>query len=401
MSTWRESLLRDEIELAYGKSLPAHSRQPGPYDVFGSNGSVGTHSEALIEGPGIVVGRKGSVGAVTYSADAFWPIDTTYFVVNKRNHNWRYLYYLLLSSGLTGLNSHSAVPGLNREDAYSISVNIPPRSEQDDIARVLDCIHDAIQFEADLLSHAQDLKDVTMRELFARGLRGEPAKDSVIGAVPESWEVVELGSLGRIGNGSTPKKTNAKYWDGGTFPWLTSAKVYDREITAAEQFVTRDALAECHLPIVEPDAVLVAITGQGKTLGHCAVLMIPATINQHLAYVQCDTDRVDPRFLRAYLETQYGYLRQVGSGGGSTKGALTCGFLRGMRVPLPEHAEQGEIAKVLGAVDRKIALHRGKLAVLENIFNCLLERIMSAELSVNSLDTATLTEGVALAGQTA
>ena len=392
MSTWREALLRDEIELAYGKALPGHVREPGRYDVFGSNGRVGSHGEALVDGPGIVVGRKGTVGAVTYSSEAFWPIDTTYFVVNKGDHSWRYLYYLLLSSGLTGLNSHSAVPGLNREDVYSIAVKIPPRSEQGDIARVLDCVEDAIRFEADLLTHAQEVKGATMRELFTRGLRGEPVKDSEVGSVPESWEIVALGSLGRVGNGSTPKKSVTAFWEGGTFPWLTSAKVYDRQITAAEQFVTEEALTRCHLPVVEPDAVLVAITGQGKTLGHCAVLTIQATINQHLAYIQCDTDKVDPHFLRGYLETQYDNLRQVGAGGGSTKGALTCAFLRGMPVPLPEKNEQRSIVEVLQAVDLKIGLHRQKRTLLESIFNCLLDGLVTGALRVDRLDISVLAD---------
>ncbi|WP_291990784.1 restriction endonuclease subunit S, partial [Luteitalea sp.] len=157
-------------------------------------------------------------------------------------------------------------------------------------------------------------------------------------------DVVPLGELGKIGNGSTPKKSVPEYWDGGTFPWLTSAKVYDSEIRGADHFVTPIALRECHLPVLSPGAVLVAITGQGKTLGHCAELRIEATINQHLAYVQTDTERILPQFLRYYLETQYDYLRQVASGGGSTKGALTCAFLRTLQVPVPSLAEQRDIA---------------------------------------------------------
>ena len=131
-------------------------------------------------------------------------------------------------------------------------------------------------------------------ELFSRGLHGEPQKETDIGLLPESWEVVSLGSLGKVGNGSTPKKSIASYWEGGTYPWLTSAKVYERDIVAADQFVTERALAECHLPRIAPGAILIAITGQGKTLGHCAVLKTEATVSQHIAYVATDTERADP-----------------------------------------------------------------------------------------------------------
>lgn len=263
--------------------------------------------------------------------------------------------------------------------------------EQTAIADALESIQRTLMAEALREEKARDLKRAAMQTLFTRGLRGEPQKETEIGPVPESWDVVALGSLGRVGNGSTPKKAISEYWNGGFYPWLTSAKVYDREIVSADQFVTEAALRECHLPKIEPGAILIAITGQGKTLGHCAVLGIQATINQHIAYVATDTHKADPSFVRGYLETQYDYLRQVGSGGGSTKGALTCAFLRGMPVPLPPSLdEQHEIVAILGAIDRKIDLHKKKRAVLDALFKVLLHKLMTGEIRVGDLDLSAL-----------
>lgn len=211
---------------------------------------------------------------------------------------------------------------------------------------------------------AASLKRAAMRELFTCGLRGEAQRETEIGLVPESWAVVPLGLLGKIGNGSTPKKSILEYWIGGTYPWLTSAEVYAREIVRADHHVTSRALSACHLPRIQPGAVLIAITGQGKTLGHCPVLGIEATINQHLAYVALNQSKVDSFFVRGYLETQYDYLRQVGANGGSTKGALTCGFLRDLPIPVPPIGERSEIVAILDAIGRKINLHRKKQAVL-------------------------------------
>ena len=259
--------------------------------------------------------------------------------------------------------------------------------EQTAIAESLEMIQRLMAVEARSIQVAADLKRAATQTLFTRGLRGEAQKETEIGLVPEGWEVVNLGALGRIGNGSTPKRATSHYWLGGTYPWLTSAKVYDRNIVVAEQFVTESALKECHLPRIKPGAVLIAITGQGKTLGHCAVLSIEATINQHLAYVEVDTSMAAPSFVRGYLETQYDFLRQVGAGGGSTKGALTCAFLRGLPVPVPPVLdEQHEIVGILDAIDRKIDLHRRKRAVLEELFRALLHKLMTGEIRVGDLD---------------
>ena len=305
----------------------------------------------------------------------------------------RYLGYYLSQVDFGALQDRQ-IKGytLNRDKLDRIEILVPPIQEQRAIATALDLARRGAELQAQALLEAEGLRRAAMHALFTRGLRGEAQHGSDIGPVPESWEVVPLGSLGRIGNGSTPRKTFQAYWEDGRFPWLTSSKVYDREIIAADQFVTETALRECHLPIVEPGAVLIAITGQGKTLGHSAVLRMRATVNQHLAYLATDLDRADPSFVRGYLETQYDRFRQVGSGGGSTKGALTCAYLRSVPVPLPKSLdEQREIAAVLDTLDRKIDLHRRKRAVLDDLFKALLHMLMTAEIRVADLNLDALT----------
>lgn len=288
-------------------------------------------------------------------------------------------------------SSGSTFASVNKSTLLDLQIPVFSPEEQQGIARALIHVLTGLGREDSVVENAWDVKQVATRDLFSRGLRSEPQRETEIGLIPKSWQVVRLGSLGRIGNGSTPKKGVGAYWDGGTFPWLTSAKVYDRDIVSANAHVTPVALKECHLPVLKPGAVLVAITGQGKTLGHCAVLRIEATINQHLAYLQPDIDQTNPRYVAGYLETQYDYLRQVASGGGSTKGALTCAFLRDLPLPMPPTKdEQDEIAAVIDAIDRKIDLHRRKRAVLDQLFKSLLHKLMTGEVRVGDLDLSAL-----------
>jgi len=84
----------ERISLEYGKGLTESERKSGEYRVFGSNGIVGYHNEFLVRGPGIVVGRKGTIGAINWSGGNFWPIDTTYFVkVTGYDVDLRWLFY--------------------------------------------------------------------------------------------------------------------------------------------------------------------------------------------------------------------------------------------------------------------------------------------------------------------
>lgn len=121
-----QSLVGDLIELKYGKALPAASRLAGKYPVFGSGGVAGFHDEALIDGPGVIVGRKGTVGAVYWSERGFFPIDTTFYVsVRSEGLPMEFAFCMLRHLGLDGMNSDSAVPGLSRPDVLALPVRVP------------------------------------------------------------------------------------------------------------------------------------------------------------------------------------------------------------------------------------------------------------------------------------
>lgn len=112
--------------------------QTGPplFSVVTSAGIQGTHNQHIVNGPGIVVGRKGNAGEVTWVKNSFWPIDTTYFIDIKeqfRHIPLRFFYYLLQAANLKKLSIATAVPGLNRDDAMATIVYIPPGSEIDEL----------------------------------------------------------------------------------------------------------------------------------------------------------------------------------------------------------------------------------------------------------------------------
>ena len=163
----KKVLLGDIIELAYGKSLPQRSRIPGRFSVFGSNGQVDTHNKSLVGGPGIIIGRKGSVGEVIWSKQNFWPIDTTYYVKLKNPDNdLRYWYYVLKTLGLNKLNSHSAIPGLNRDIAYIKLVPLRSMLEQKKIANILGSLDEKIELNRRMNETLEQLGQALFRHYF-------------------------------------------------------------------------------------------------------------------------------------------------------------------------------------------------------------------------------------------
>lgn len=172
--------------------------------------------------------------------------------------------------------------------------------------------------------------------------------------LPGHWEVRRLGDLGQVATGATPARGDARNWADGAMPWLTSTVVNDEEVTSSREHVTAAALEKYHLPVLQPGAVLVAATGQGKTRGRAAVLSLEAVTSQHLVSIQPDPAKLDAWFLRWVLFAMYEYLRGISDDGGGARGALTREQVASLRLPIPPLAEQRSIAEYIARENAKI-----------------------------------------------
>jgi type I restriction enzyme S subunit len=271
-------------------------------------------------------------------------------------------------------------------------IPLPPHEEQVAIAAVLSAAQQAIERQERLIALTTELKKALMHKLFTEGTRGEPKKQTEIGPVPKSWDVVPLGSLAKIGNGATPKRDNVAYWTGGSIPWLTSGKIHEGHIKKPDQYVTEIAKAECHLPLVSAGSLLIAITGEGKTLGNAALVEFDTCVSQHLAYLRFHCTDVVAPFLLYFLQGQYAHLRQMSVGAGSTKKALTCGLLKRYLVPVPKKDEQKLIAAVLETIVAKLNGHERTAECLNALFRTLLHELMTAKIRVHDLALSALEE---------
>ena len=236
-------------------------------------------------------------------------------------------------------------PAISANQLVALDLNLPPLDQQQQIADYLD--RETAQIDT-LIAEQQRLVEM---------LRGR-RRAVVRTAVPEPGSAAiptdKLGRRTKIGNGSTPRREETKFWEGGHIPWLNSAVVNQDRVTAAGQFVTDEAVAKCHLPMVPAGSLLVALTGQGKTRGTATILDIEATINQHMAYVTPEPGFWDAEYLMWCLTAAYNDLRAVSDENGSTKGALTCEDLKRFRVAHPPLDEQRRIAMYLAEQTSKI-----------------------------------------------
>ena len=135
---WRVSPVGSLLEFQYGKGMKASERlKEGPVPVFGSNGIVGYCETPLTETPSIIVGRKGSAGALNLCNGPSWTTDVAYFVKAPNFFDLRYLFIGLQALDLGSLGK-GVKPGLSRSDAYDLPLSLPPLAEQHRIVAKVD-----------------------------------------------------------------------------------------------------------------------------------------------------------------------------------------------------------------------------------------------------------------------
>jgi type I restriction enzyme M protein len=154
----------DVLSLEYGVALRKNKRMKGEYPVVGSNGIDGYHNSYLIEAPSIIVGRKGSAGKVNWIDKNNTPIDTTFYVqINSDKIDLKYAFYLLKHANLESLAGGIGTPGLNRNEAYNVSINLPPLAEQQKIISQIEPLEKEIEEVKAFLASVKELKSEVLR----------------------------------------------------------------------------------------------------------------------------------------------------------------------------------------------------------------------------------------------
>ncbi len=261
--------------------------------------------------------------------------------------------------------------------------------EQKAIGLVLRRVELALTQHSVLIGALQTLKLAAMRDLFTRGLRGEPQKETDIGRLPESWSVDPIGLHHSVVSGGTPSRGSEAYWRGGTIPWGKTTEVNYCVIHQTEEHITQAGLHESAAKLLPAGTLLLAMYGKGVKRGKVAALGIEATCNQACAAIRPIRDSIETKYLYHFLASRYECIRQLAHGGQQQN--LNLDIVRDLSVAFPlDKSEQREIVTILDTIDRKIDLHKQKLAVLEQLFKSLLHKLMTGETRVDALDLSAL-----------
>jgi len=348
MNEWAKCTLGELVSFEYGKSLTKSNRnREGEYPVIGSNGIVGYHNNYICEGPGIVVGRKGAAGEVTYIKRDFWPIDTTYYIDITENTDIKFIYYLLKSLVLQQYDKSTAIPGLNRNDAYRISTLLPSLPEQRAIVAKLETLLSDLDNAVTSLKQAKDqiktYRQSVLKAAFTGKLTEEWRKQQT--NQPTDWKDTTFGKMvpemRRGPFGSSIKKS---------FFVETGYKVYEQQNAIKKScklgsyYIDEEKYKELIAFKVNPGDYIVSCAGTMGELYRLPDDTPLGVINQALLRLRLDANEVLNKYFEYYF--YYPIFRKLlfkDSKGTAMQNLAEIKSLKWIPISLPTLEEQQQI----------------------------------------------------------
>ena len=394
-TTWNKTTFGQFASLHRGYDLPMTKRRKGKFPVIGSNGIVGHHDIAKFGGPGVMVGRSGSVGKSYYVDGSYWPLNTTLFVEDFHGNYPRFVEYFCQHFDFSSYAAGVSVPTLNRNLVHAAGVTVPPLPEQKKIATVLLEIQRAIETQEKIIQSLRDLKKSTMQHLFTHGLpatagrRGEKTKMTEIGEIPDSWKLVTLRTCCQV------KSSTIAFRDLETMDTrneddvaVHAIKVSDMNLPGNDRDIVRVNI-EVRLPeavaknkAVPPLSVIfpkrgAAIATNKKRLTTQWTLLDPNLI------AVVPNDSIMPLYLYYWFLTfDLTSLQDLGP-----TPQLNKKNVDPMEFLIPKTKEEQEkVASILDTIDAKLRLHESQKSALQDLFKTTLNKLMTGEIRMHDLD---------------
>jgi type I restriction enzyme S subunit len=368
--TWRR--LGDVAIVLDHRRVPINSEQRAArcagkaiselFPYYGATGQVGWIDGFLFEGDHVLLGEDGApfldrTKPKAYLASGhYWVNNHAHILETRPSIELRWLLHVLNWANYEEFVGGTTRLKLTQTDLVKIRIPVAPLREQRRIVARIDELFAEIDEGEAALERARQGLDTWRRALLKAAVTGELTRDwreanrpaetgadllARIGTerdarthgsgrrrgssqrvpmdtislptLPEGWVWASLGDLFEITTGSTPSRAEPSYW-GGTIPWVSSGEVAFCRIKKTRECVTRIALRGSSNRIHQPGTVLLAMIGEGKTRGQCAILDIAACNNQNSAAIRVGSTSIEPQYIYYVLQKRYYRSRKESQG---------------------------------------------------------------------------------------
>jgi len=396
---WEIKALKDILTIQYGKDQKEVESEDGKYPILGSGGVIGYTNYFLYDQASVLIGRKGTINNPQYMETPFWTVDTLFYSHIKNNNVPKWVYYVFQSINWNSYNEASGVPSLSTSNINKIEILRPPQKEQEKIAKILSALDKNIENTNRIIEKEKNIKKALMQELLTNGIdknakirspKTHTYKQSKLGLIPEEWEVVSLIDV-------TDKNDRYSFTGGPFGSDLKSSDYVDQGVRVIQlqnigdgEFKNNDFVYTSEQKAQElfscqifPNEII--MSKMGDPVGRACLIL-----NIEEKFVMCsdgirikvDLNKYDNYFIFLSINnTDFrNSIERVALG--STRKRVGLVELKTLKLKMPRHEEQKQIAKILTTQDKKIETEQKNLSKLQELKKGLMSDLLSGKVRV-------------------
>ena len=387
MTTWSEKTLEDLVVLQRGFDITKAEQTDGNIPIISSSGITSFHNAAKCAGPGVITGRKGTLGKVFFAKESYWPHDTTLWVKDFKGNDPKYTYYFLQLMKLETYDVGASNPTLNRNHIHKVRIPLPPLPIQRKIAAILSAYDDLIENNNRRIAILEKMAEELYREWFVRLRFPGHEGVKIVKRVPEGWEVKTLSDVAYVIDCLHTKKPDRLEDGEGWLLQLENIGENGRFLAQERYMISRSDYIEWskNIEVTEGDCL---ITNVGRI---AAVAQIPRNVTAALGR---NMTAVRPRDIPASFLIQYllsPHMKnevQRKQDFGAIMGALNVRAINKLEIVIPEARLMQKFDKTVSPIRQEINNLVEQEQLLKSTRDRLLSRLMSGKIDVEKLDIA-------------
>ncbi|MCW3135123.1 MAG: restriction endonuclease subunit S [Methanophagales archaeon] len=296
-----------------------------------------------------------------------------------------FLYYMLTykANYIGSLASKVAVPILNKNNFSKIKIPLPPFPEQQKIATVLSTIQRAIEQQDKIIETTRKLKKSLLHTLFTEGMNGEEQKETEIGRVPKSWEVVRLGDITE-----KTKQTDQRKNPNNKFKYIDVSGISNEffQIVEFKEYLGKEAPSRARKVIKANDIIFATVRPYLKRVAIVPDAFDGEICSTAFCVVRCKREIANPIFVFNCLLNDAFVDKVSELQRGSSYPAVTDKDVLNQKIPLPPLPEQQQITHILSTVDKKTEIEERRKATLKELFKTMLHKLMTGEIRLKDVN---------------
>ena len=385
---WKVIKVGEFCDILDNKRVPLSSEQradiKGNIPYYGANGVVDYINDFLFDEELVLLAEDGGnfsefeTRPIAYMIDGKSWVNNHTHILRAKNGQNHFLFYNLVHKNITAFINGGTRAKLNRGELVKIPIPLPPLKEQEKIADILSTSDAKIDAIASQIEKAETLKKGLLQKLLSEGIGHSEFKDSELGRIPESWEVVELNDLcSKIVGGGTPNSKIDDYWKNGTIYWATVKDMDNSKyLSKTQDTITDLGLKNSSANLIPANSI---ITATRMGLGRFFINTVDMAINQDLKALIIK-ERYDKNFIFWSLVSKSDFILSLGTG--TTVKGIRLEEFKTIKFTIPPLKEQKQIADILSTADEKLEVLRAKKEKYETLKKGLLQKLLSGEVRV-------------------